>query len=177
MSSLTTLARPYAKAAFDLANKAGDLGAWDTALQAAALVAANDDIADWLISPDMDPDKALGLFAQASGTEVKSDFGRFLAIMADNDRLALLPDVAAMFGELREEAEGRLNVNVTSAVALDEDQSSRLSAALRKRFNRDIELHNDVDPGVLGGAIIYAGDQVIDGTLKGRLEKLESSLA
>ena len=77
---------------------------------------------------------------------------------------------------MREAAENRLSVRVVSAVALDEDQASRMSDALAKRFERTIELNNVVDPTVLGGAVIYAGDEVIDGSLRGRLDKLESSL-
>jgi F-type H+-transporting ATPase subunit delta len=177
MSSLTTLARPYAKAAFDLAEAGDNLAGWDAALKAAALVASDDTMADWLISPELDQQQALGIFSEAAGANADAAFGRFLAVLADNGRLPLLPQVSIMFGDLREAAEGRLNVQVISAVPLDEDQSSRMSAALKKRFECDIELHNDVDASVLGGAIIYAGDQVIDGTLKGRLAKLENSLA
>ncbi len=103
-------------------------------------------------------------------------FKRYLAVMGDNDRLPLLPEVSRLYAELREEAENRLKVRVVSAVPLDEDQSSRMSAALAKRFEREIELHNDVDSDVLGGAVIYAGDEVIDGSLRGRLGRLEHSL-
>ena len=82
-----------------------------------------------------------------------------------------------LFRELREEAENRLFVRVVSAVALDDEQSARMKDALARRYEREIELENEVDPGVIGGAIVYAGDQVIDGSLRGRLNKLSNSLA
>jgi F-type H+-transporting ATPase subunit delta len=97
--------------------------------------------------------------------------------MAENDRLELLPEVSRLFVALREQVEKRLTVRVVSALALEADQAERLGAALAKRFAREIELHNEVDPALLGGAVVYAGDQVIDGSVRGRLTRLESSLA
>ena len=177
MSSLTTLARPYAKAAFDLAQEADALSAWGESLAVASAVVNNPEVASWLDSPERDTEQAVGLVRDAAGGSLGEAFERFLGVMADNDRLALVPEVSSLFGELREAAENRLSVRVVSAVALDEDQASRMSDALAKRFERTIELNNVVDPTVLGGAVIYAGDEVIDGSLRGRLDKLESSLA
>ncbi len=176
MSSLTTLARPYAKAAFDLASSADALPSWGDALALASGVVQNDAIAAWLESPERNTEQAVGLVRDAAGGELEAAFERFLAVMAEHDRLALVPEVAALYGDLREAAENRLSVRVVSAVALDDEQTSRMSDALAKRFERTIELHNEVDASVLGGAVIYAGDEVIDGSLRGRLEKLESSL-
>ncbi len=176
MSSLTTLARPYAKAAFDVASDGGALAAWDQALAIAAAVVSDEAMAEWLTSPDQTTDQAIAIIEDAAKGDLDPAFKRYLAVMGDNDRLPLLPEVSRLYTELREEAENRLKVRVVSAVPLDEDQSSRMSAALAKRFERDIELHNDVDADVLGGAVIYAGDEVIDGSLRGRLGRLEHSL-
>ena len=88
-----------------------------------------------------------------------------------------LPEITRIFRKLREEAENRLRVRVVSAVALDEDQAGRLTAALASRFECEIELDNEIDAEVIGGAVVYAGDQVIDGSLRGRLNKLSNSLA
>ncbi len=176
MSSLTTLARPYAKAAFDVARDDDALAAWDQALAVAAAVVSDETMAEWLTSPDQTTEQAIAIIEDAAKGDLDPAFRRFLAVMGDNDRLPLLPEVSSLYSELREEAENRLKVRVVSAVPLDEDQSSRMSAALAKRFERDIELHNDVDADVLGGAVIYAGDEVIDGSLRGRLGRLEHSL-
>ncbi len=97
-------------------------------------------------------------------------------MLAENDRLPLLGEITGLFGKLREQAENRLEVRVLSAIPLEDEQAERMSAALAKRFECEISLRNEVDASVLGGAIIYAGDQVIDGSLKGRLQQMQSSL-
>ena len=177
MSSLTTLARPYAKAAFELAQADSNLAGWDELLSAVASATANEDMADWLESPQSTADKAVEIVASVLGTDVDEKFLGFLNVLASNDRLSLSAEISHLYQLLRQDAEKRLQVRVVSAVALQEEQAERMKAALAKRFDRDITLQNDIDPGVLGGAIIYAGDQVIDGSLKGRLNRLESSLA
>jgi F-type H+-transporting ATPase subunit delta len=177
MSSLTTLARPYAKAAFDVAQAAGELGAWDTALMASAVAVQDETLAAWLESPARDRSKAARLIGDVAVGEGNPRFRRFLEVLADNDRLALLPEIAPLFGRLREAAENRLDVRVVSAIALEADQAERMTAALRRRFECEISLRNEIDPSVLGGAIIYAGDQVIDGSLRGRLANLQRALA
>jgi F-type H+-transporting ATPase subunit delta len=177
MSSLTTLARPYAKAAFDVAQAAGELAAWDEALAAAAVAVQDARLAAWLESPARDRARAAQLIADVVTGDGKPRFRRFLEVLADNDRLALLPEIAPLFARLREEAENRLDVRVVSAIALEPEQAERMTAALRKRFSCEISLRNEIDPAVLGGAIIYAGDQVIDGSLKGRLANLQRALA
>jgi F-type H+-transporting ATPase subunit delta len=118
-----------------------------------------------------------GIISDAAGDRFEKRFNDFLSVLASNGRLPLLPQVLELFRELRNEAEKRLSVRVISAVPLDEDQAGRLRAALAKRFECEIELDNEIDADVVGGAVVYAGDQVIDGSIKGRLQKLSSSLA
>lgn len=177
MSSLTTLARPYAKAAFELARSDDNLAGWDDMLSAAAAVTAEERMASWLQSPHSTADKAVEIVAEAMGGDIDPRFQRYLGVVADNGRLSLCAEVASMFGRLRQEAEKRLTVRVVSAVALQDSETERMQRALTKRFDREITLNNVIDPDVLGGAIIYAGDQVIDGSLLGRLKRLESSLS
>jgi F-type H+-transporting ATPase subunit delta len=177
MSSLTTLARPYAKAAFELANSDCNLAAWDNMLSEAAVVTANAGMADWLQSPHSTASKAVEIIVEAMGGEVDPRFQGYLGVLADNDRLSLCGEISRMFEQLRADAEKRLNVRVVSAVALQEVDTERMRSALAKRFDREITLSNEVDADVLGGAIIYAGDQVIDGSLLGRLKRLEASLS
>lgn len=177
MSSLTTLARPYAKAAFELAQTDSNLAAWDELLSALASATANADMADWLESPESTPEKAVEIILSVLGADLDERFLGYLKVLASNDRLLLSTEISHLFQQLRQEAEKRLQVRVVSAVALQDEQAERMKAALAKRFERDITLQNDIDPGVLGGAIIYAGDQVIDGSLIGRLKRLEASLA
>lgn len=180
MSSVTTLARPYAKAAFALAQQDSELGRWEDMLGLAAAIVRNETMADLLGSPhlsDADAVKMIADTADAGGASLDAQFRDYLAVLADNARLPLLPEITQLFRELRAEAEKRLHVRVVSAVRLDDEQSSRLSEALARRFDREIELENEIDPEVIGGAVIYAGDEVIDGSLRGRLQRLSGSLA
>lgn len=177
MSSLTTLARPYAKAAFELAQGANDLAGWDTLLAQAGEAASVEAMANWLESPHADAGKAVAILVETLGEGVSEQFQGYLAVLAENDRLGLLPEIARLYSRLRQQAEKRLAVRVVSAVALDDEQAKRMQAALAKRFDCEIEMHNEIDPSMLGGAVIYAGDQVIDGSLHGRLARLEGSLA
>lgn len=177
MSSLTTLARPYAKAAFELARSDDNLAAWDEMLAAAATVTADEGMANWLQSPHSSAEKAIEIIVEAMGGDVDSRFQGYLGVLADNDRLSLCGEISRMFEHLRAEAEKRLQVRIVSAVALQEADTERVRIALAKRFDREITLSNEVDTDVLGGAIIYAGDQVIDGSLLGRLKRLEASLS
>ena len=177
MSSLTTLARPYAKAAFELANSDCNLAAWDDMLSAVAIITADEGMANWLQSPHSTAEKAVEIIAEAMGGEVDSRFQGYLGVLADNDRLSLCSEISRMFEHLRADAERRLQVRVVSATALQETDIERMKSALAKRFDREITLSNEIDADVLGGAIIYAGDQVIDGSLLGRLKRLEASLS
>jgi F-type H+-transporting ATPase subunit delta len=186
MSSVTTLARPYAKAAFALAQdeQAGDgqahdghaLARWEQMLSLAAAITADATMAQVLDSPQVSDAAAVKLIADTAGEALDERFRGFLGVLADNGRLPLLPEIARLFRRLRAKAERRLQVRVVSAVPLDAEQLARMGAALARRFACRIELDNQIDQGVIGGAVIYAGDEVIDGSLRGRLHKLSSSL-
>ncbi len=177
MSSLTTLARPYAKAAFGLAQDSGALSKWQSMLTLASQIAANDKVAEVLESPLVSVEQAVGLIAETGGEHFDAPFKAYLGVLGSNRRLPLLPEVASLFIRLKQQAEKQLQVRVVSATELDDDQARRMSEALAKRFNCAIELDREVDPSVLGGAVIYAGDQVIDGSLRGRLDKLTNALS
>jgi F-type H+-transporting ATPase subunit delta len=177
MSSLTTLARPYARAAFEVARDNGALAEWAAALDAAAVAVTEPAMAAYLDSPQEDPGVAVDMVLDALGRPDNEPFKRFLFAMAEHERLSLLPRVAELYGELRQEAEQRLEVRVVSAVPLVDDQAERMKAALTRRFERDVSLDESVDPSLIGGAIIYAGDEVIDGSVLGRLRRLEGDLA
>jgi F-type H+-transporting ATPase subunit delta len=177
MSSITTLARPYAKAAFALAEQGQGLARWDEMLNLAAAIAGDATMEVLLGSPQLSSARAAGVIADMGGEAFDDRFRGYLAVLADNGRLPLLPEITRLYQRLRAEAEKRLQVRVVSAVPLDEDQSRRLREALAQRFERDIELENDIDEALIGGAVVYAGDEVIDGSLRGRLQQLSSSLA
>ena len=176
MSSLATLARPYAKAAFELAMSDSNLAGWDDLLCAVTQVATDEDMVAWLKSPHSKASKAVEIILEAIGGDVDARFQGYLGVLAGNDRLSLCSEISRLFQRLRQGAEKRLEVRVISAIPLQDLQAERMRSALAKRFDCEITLNNDVDPEILGGAIIYAGDQVIDGSIMGRLKRLETSL-
>lgn len=176
MSSLTTLARPYAKAAFGLAQDSGGLGAWQAMLGLAADIAAHPEVDAVLRNPLVSPKQGVEVLAAAAGDRFDERFRGFLDVLGDNRRLTLLPEIAAAYERLKQEAEKRLRVRVISAMPLDDEQARRMREALTRRFECDVELDTEIDQHILAGAVIYAGDQVIDGSLHGRLGRLSQAL-
>jgi F-type H+-transporting ATPase subunit delta len=178
MAEKVTIARPYAKAAFAYAQKENALAHWSDLLAAASTVVKDARVAPLVTSPRVTPEQLSELISDASGVGAKDLQRNFIGTLAENRRLGLLPEIAAMYETLRAEAENIADVQVTSAVPLDEAQRQRLATALKKRLNkRDVRLHCDVDASLVGGAVVRAGDMVIDGSLKGRLERLAIDLA
>jgi F-type H+-transporting ATPase subunit delta len=177
MSSLTTLARPYAKAAFELARDEQALAAWDDMLKLASEIVLEPSMAALLESPHVGQAEVVKILSDAAGDAFHGKFRDFLSVLASSRRLSLLPQATELFRELREAEEKRLTVKVVSVVPLDEGQASRLREALSRRFECEIELNNVIDENIIGGAVVYAGDQVIDGSLRGKLNRLSNTLA
>ncbi|TYT26106.1 F0F1 ATP synthase subunit delta [Luteimonas viscosa] len=174
MSQALTLARPYARAAFMIAKDAGAFAPWSDALGFAARVAADPQAAAVLGHPALVREQAVELL---SPDGAPAAFRDFLALLADNRRLAMLPEIAGLYEDLRDEAEQVVKATVTSATALPATELDTIKAALRKRFGREVEIETAVDEALIGGAIIAAGDVVIDGSLRGKLSRLQSALA
>ena len=174
MSQALTLARPYARAAFAIAREGNALPAWSDALAFAARVAADPAVAALLGNPGLIQADATTLLAPEGADAM---FGNFLGLLFENRRLSLLPEITGMFDELRFEAERVVKAKVTSAVALPTAELDTIKAALKKRFGRDVEVETAVDESLIGGAVIDAGDVVIDGSLKGKLGRLQAALA
>jgi F-type H+-transporting ATPase subunit delta len=172
----STIARPYARAAFAHAQATKAFAAWSSLLGAAATAAADRRVARLIGNPHVTGDELVdllgGLSKQAAGEGGKN----FLRALAANRRLALLPEIAAQFEKLRADVEGIVDVEVIAALEIAAPQQKKLEAALAKRLGRDVRLHTRLDDSLIGGAIVRAGDLVIDGSLKGRLERLETAL-
>ena len=175
MSQPLTLARPYARAAFELASSGNGLGDWAQKLAFAAEVAGNPQVRSLLGDPRIGTGDLASLFVPEGEAE-DSTFASFIALLADNHRLDALPEIAALFEQRKREAEKVLQVHVRTATPIDAGETAKLKDALKRRFGRDIELEQTVDPSVLGGAIVDAGDVVIDGSVRGRLHQLEAAL-
>ncbi len=178
MSQSLTLARPYARAAFSLARDGGDFASWSQALDFAARIAADPQVAGLLGDPRLsDADAVVLLSPDGADAQFGTQFGNFLALLADNRRLPQLPEIAGLYGELRAEAEHVVKARVTSASALPDAELGTIQAALKQRFGRDVEIETAIDESLIGGAIIDAGDVVIDGSLRGKLSRLQNVLA
>ncbi|MBB1087062.1 F0F1 ATP synthase subunit delta [Lysobacter sp. SG-8] len=174
MTQALTLARPYARAAFSLAREAGDSAGWSQALAFAARVAADPQAHALLGHPQLGEAEAVALLAPEGAGDT---FKRFLALLVDNHRAALLPEIAGLYEELRADADRVVKARVTAAAELPAAELESIKAALARRFGREVEISTAVDESLLGGAVIDAGDVVIDGSLKGKLARLQTQLA
>lgn len=177
MAELTTLARPYAKAVFELARDAGTLDEWSGTLSFLAQVVANEDVERMIASPKVSDAQLLSMFEAVTDGQLNERGRNFVKLLIENDRLMTLPDVAALYETYKSEAENAVDVQVTSVEPVGDDYKQRIADALRKKLGREVRLNFDIDESLIGGALIRAGDLVIDGTVKGRLEKLSGALA
>ncbi|EGU35823.1 F0F1 ATP synthase subunit delta [Vibrio ichthyoenteri ATCC 700023] len=175
MSDLTTIARPYAKAAFDFAVEKDQLDQWGQMLSFAAEVAKNQQVKE-LLTSSMSADKLAEIFVAVCGEQVDAHGQNLLQVMAENGRLTALPDVSEQFFALKKEHEKEIDVDVISAYELSSDQLANISSKLEVRLARKVKLNCSVDQALLGGVIIRAGDLVIDDSARGRLNRLSDAL-
>lgn len=185
MADKNTIARPYAQAIFELARDAGTLDKWAEALNAAGALLEDGSVAKFLSTPRMSDAKRLefltGLIASAADkSSVLGGSDRqgsnFLKLLLEYGRIAVLPEIAAHFAALKAAVENTVDVTVTSAAPLSSAQQQDIVKALRQRLGSNVKLSTEVDEKLIGGAVIRAGDVVIDGSLRSRLEKLSNAL-
>lgn len=175
MSELTTIARPYAKAAFDFAVEAKAIDTWLEMLVFAAEVSKNDTITGYL-SGTASVEQAKDIFLNVCGEQLNDQGQNLIKVMAENERLLVLPQVAEQFAALKAEFDKEVTVDVSSAVELTADQQSNISAALEKRLARKVKLNCVVDATIVSGLIIKADDMVIDGSIRGKLDRLATTM-
>lgn len=171
----TTIARPYMSAAFEFAEQKKDLAAWQKMLEQAAQVTLNSDVEKLLASPDISSVKICDLYFDILAKYLDEPKKNFLRLLAENHRLEALPDIAELFKQARDESEKEITVQVTSSTRLPDAYQQKLINALTKRLHRKVELECEIDPSILGGAIVRAGDLVIDGSVRGKLTRLLDS--
>ncbi|MDP2806118.1 MAG: F0F1 ATP synthase subunit delta [Gallionellaceae bacterium] len=177
MSQAITAARPYAQAAFDEAQKLGELKAWSEMLSAATAAVANPDMQSVIRSPKVKTEQLSGLMLALSADKAGQMAKNFIKILVENNRLLVLPEIYALFEVLRAEAEKSLDVVVTSAYDLTDAQKQKVSASMKTKMGREIKLTCETNRELLGGIIIRAGDKVIDGSARTRLSELAVALA
>lgn len=176
MPDRLTIARPYARAAFAEAQADKRLGAWSEALHLAAAAVKDSRVAALLGNPRVTPEELAQLLIGVAGAHLGKHGENLLRTLAVNHRLAYLPEVSTLFDSLKNAAEGVADVTVTTAAPLDAEQRKRLAAALEKRLKRSVRLHGEVDEELIGGAVLRAGDLVIDGSLRTQLERIAYEL-
>lgn len=177
MAEAITIARPYAHAVFDIANGKGELKTWSELLVVFAQCVADPNMQSIISSPAVNDEQVISVLADIAGKLMSDDAHNFLAVLAENNRLQLLADIAVIFEELRAAAEQVITADVTTAIALTSTQEKNISAALKKRLGRDVTLNTSVDKDLLGGAIIRAGDLIIDGSALGKLNRLANAIS
>lgn len=176
MAELRTLARPYAKAAFEYALAHDELKQWSRQLGLAAAVAGNEKVGTFLDSPVYGDDQKADTFIELGGEDYSPQVANLLRLMVEHHRLTLLPEVSSLFEEYKAEQEKSLEVGVTSAFALTTEQQQQLTKVLSQRLSREVQIKTDEDPSLIGGVVIRAGDLIIDGSVRGRIAKLAEAL-
>ena len=185
MADNNTVARPYAQAAFEVAQETNALAELSESFAVARDLMSDGQIAEFLMRPSLNDAQRLefltGLFAKAVGEGSVfaggSDHGsNFLKLLLENRRVAVLPEIADHFDALKAKVENSVDAVVTSAAPLSKKQEQEIASSLKKRLGREIRLSTEIDENLIGGAVIRAGDVVIDGSLRARLEGLANSL-
>jgi len=174
MSELTTIARPYAKAAFEFAVEKQTVSDWNDMLVFAAQVANNQQVSSFIANKAAE--EQANIFISVCAEQINEYGQNLIKVLAENGRLAALPEVAVIFTEFKAEYDKEIDVDITSATELQEAQLATLVSALEKRFSRKIKLNCSVDETLIGGLIVKAGDNVIDGSLRGKLNRLATTL-
>lgn len=176
MATITTLARPYAKAAFEFASAAAELDAWSGMLALTAAVATDPVFVERMRDPALTRERKADDLLMVCEGQVNTEFGNYIRTLADNDRLLLIPDIAELFEQYKAEHDRSITVEVESAFELSDDQQRTLATALTKRLDRTVTPHVTINPSLIGGVLIRAGDLVIDGSVRGKLAKLAEAL-
>lgn len=176
MAEPSTVARPYAEAAFKLADEAGALGSWSEMLAALALVAADARVRAAVADPNLSDAQAAGVFIGILSGKLTGEAENFVRVLAQNGRLELLPEIRVQFEALKNEREGMLEAEVQSAFELTRAQVADLAQRLEKKTGRKIRTTLHVDKNLIAGVRIVLGDKVIDGSARAQLGALETAL-
>ena len=177
MADLTNVARPYAQAVFELARDSGNYAAWGSQLDLLAAVASNQTMVELLNNPAFTSDQQVKLLLEVCGEELTGDGINLVKLLVSNDRVDALPEIATVYAEKRAEAESIVEADMITATPIDESQREAFSSALQARLGRSVKLNFEVDENLIGGAVIRAGDWVVDGSVKAQLEQLVGAVA
>ncbi|MFC6167515.1 F0F1 ATP synthase subunit delta [Acinetobacter terrestris] len=176
MAELLTLARPYAKAAFAFASEQGATDNWSNVLQVLSAAVQDEAFSAYLNRPELTPAEQVSVFAKVLGENQTQEVSNFLTLLADNDRLALLPEIETEYELLKSQNNNTVDVVIESAFPVTSVQEQLLVQALEKKFNAAVNVTVEVNPALIAGVVIRAGDQVIDDSALNKLEKMRTRL-
>ena len=176
MAELLTLSRPYAKAAFAFASEQGATDNWSNALQVLSAAVQDEAFSAYLNRPELTPAEQVSIFAKVLGENQTQAVSNFLMLLADNARLALLPEIEAEYELLKSQNNNTVDVVIESAFPMTSVQEQLLTHALEKKFNAAVNVSVEVNPALIAGVVIRAGDQVIDDSALNKLEKMRTRL-
>ena len=176
MAELTTVARPYAEAVYSLASEQKSTDRWSEALSWLAAMVKTPGVADTLTDPKHTAQEVEALLLDVLGERGSEEVKNFLAALIENGRLLLLPEIANQFELLKAEAEGVLEAVAESAFPLDDAQKSELTQTLSRKYGKTVRLDVRVDPDLIGGVRVLIGDDVIDASVRGKLQAMAASL-
>ncbi|MCJ8338451.1 MAG: F0F1 ATP synthase subunit delta [Pseudomonadales bacterium] len=175
MAELNTVARPYTKAVFEFARDAGTIGHWSAALKEAAQIAGDSVMQSILGNPALTSEqKADAVITVLADLDESGQ--NFIRLLAENHRLALIPEISVQFEQLKANQESNVEIDVTTAYALNEQQQQKLTQALSAKLGREVSLTSTIDKSILGGVVIRTQDLVIDGSVRARIAKLAEVL-
>lgn len=177
MAEYTTSARPYARAVYALATESSSVDSWGEALALLAAVAADASMQELLDKPQLGKEQKGELMLKVLSDKLNPQQQNLVRLMAENDRLKALPEVAHQFEIYRAEAEGKVEAEVISAFALSSEQEQAITETLKSKLGRDVSIATSTDESLIGGVVIKAGDTIIDGSMKSQLESLAISLS
>lgn len=176
MAELTTVARPYAKAAFQFADENSSLAEWSEMLGFAAGVVQDEAFAAYLSDPKTTAADQAEALVKVGSDKLNEASQNFVRLLANNKRLQALPEIVVIYEQLKAQKEMSVDVEVTSAFAITDDQANKLAEALKRKLGREINITSEEDKSLIGGVVIRAGDLVLDSSVKGKLAKLAETL-
>ena len=177
MADYTTVARPYARAVYQQAIETSSVDGWNDALALMAAIVNDAAMCSLLDDPEISNEQQAVLMLKVIGDKLDAQQQNLIKLMAENDRLKALPEVAEQFEIYRAEAEGKVDAEVTSAFPLSSEQEESISSTLKAKLGREVTITTTIDESLIGGVVIKAGDTIIDGSMKSQLESLALTLS
>jgi F-type H+-transporting ATPase subunit delta len=176
MSELSTLARPYAAAVFKRASESSAAEQWSEMLSFIATVVGDKDVSSIIENPKVGQNRLAQLLLDICHGQLNEEGENFLKILIQNDRLTLAPQISKLYETHKADAEGYVDVDVTTAYSFTKEEQKKFTSALEKTLAKKVRISVNVDKSLIGGFLAKAGDRVIDGSIKGRLQQMQKTL-